>query len=195
SRGMLASLDAVDGVLTVWASSQTPHLLRSGLAEALGIPESRLRVLCPSVGGGFGPKMHLYPEDVAVAELARRLGRPVRWLEDRRENLLAASHARDCVCRVDVGARRDGTIVAIRARLVSDAGAYSVFPVTVPLEPMTAVGIIPGPHRFGAYAHDPCPVTTNKSPLGPYRGVGMATGPLFRARVVAVVPRPPGLDP
>src|SRR5262249_23763529 len=85
TRGVMASFDPVDGVLTVWASTQTPHLLRTGLAEALGMQESQLRVLCPAVGGGFGPKMHLYPEDVTVAELARRLGRPVPWLGDRGE--------------------------------------------------------------------------------------------------------------
>ena len=129
-----ASLDPVDGVLTVWASSQSPHLLRSGLAEALGIPESQLRVLCPSVGGGFGPKMHLYPEDVVVAELARRLGRPVRWLEDRRENLLASAQARDHVNHIEAGARRDGTILAVKSTLICDSGAYSVYPVTASLE-------------------------------------------------------------
>jgi carbon-monoxide dehydrogenase large subunit len=193
-RGVMASFDATDGTLTVWATSQAPHMLRAGLAAALEIPESRLRVLCPAVGGGFGPKMHLYPEDVAVAELARRLGRPVRWVEDRRENLLAAAHARDCVCHVEVGARPDGTIVAMRVRLVSDAGAYSVFPVTVALEPMTAVGIIPGPYRFGAYAYDAYAVATNKSPLGAYRGVGMAFGTLVRERVVDMIARRAGID-
>src|SRR5262245_5909956 len=115
----MASFDPVDGTLTVWATSQAPHMLRAGLAAALDVPESRLRVLCPAVGGGFGPKMHLYPEDVVVADLARRLRRPVRWVEDRRENLLAAAHARDTVCDVEIGAQRDGTIVAVRARLVS----------------------------------------------------------------------------
>src|SRR5262249_13041272 len=166
-----------------------------GLAATLQMPESRLRVLCPAVGGGFGPKMHLYPEDVAVADLARRLGRPVRWLEDRRENLLAAAHARGCVCRVVGGARSDGTIVAIRTRLVSDAGAYSVFPVTVALEPMTAVGIVPGPYRFQAYAYEAYAVATNKSPLGAYRGVGMAFGTLVRERIVDMIARRTGLDP
>jgi carbon-monoxide dehydrogenase large subunit len=194
-RGVMAMLDAGDGVLTVWAASQAPHMLRAGLAAALDMPESRLRVLCPAVGGGFGPKMHLYPEDVAVADLARRLGRPVRWVEDRRENLLAAAHARDAVCHVEVGARRDGTIVAMRARLVSDVGAYSVYPVTVALEPMTAVGIMPGPYRFGAFAYDAYAVATNKSPLGAYRGVGMAFGTLVRERVVDMLARRTGLDP
>jgi carbon-monoxide dehydrogenase large subunit len=194
-RGVMASFDAQDGTLTVWATTQAPHMHRAGLAAALGMPESRLRVLCPAVGGGFGPKMHLYPEDVTVADLARRLGRPVRWVEDRRENLLAAAHARGCTCHVDVGARGDGTIVAMRVRLVSDIGAYSVFPVTVALEPMTAVGIIPGPYRFEAYAYEAYAVATNKSPIGAYRGVGMAFGTLVRERVVDMIARRTGLDP
>jgi carbon-monoxide dehydrogenase large subunit len=193
-RGVMASFDPGDGTLTVWAATQAPHMLRAGLAAALDMPESRLRVLCPAVGGGFGPKMHLYPEDVAVADLARRLGRPVRWLEDRRENLLASAHARDCTCHVEVGARRDGTIVAMRVRLVSDVGAYSVYPVTVALEPMTAVGIIPGPYRFEAYAYDAYAVATNKSPVGAYRGVGMAFGTLVRERLVDMIARRTGLD-
>jgi carbon-monoxide dehydrogenase large subunit len=195
TRGVMASFDPVDGVLTVWAASQAPHLLRSGLAEALGIPESRLRVLCPSVGGGFGPKMHLYPEDVAVAELARRLGRPVRWIEDRRENLLASAQARDHVSRVEAGARRDGTIVALKATLICDSGAYSVYPVTASLEPLTAAGILPGPYRIPALAYDAYAVATNKCPAGAYRGVGMALGTFVRERVVDMIARRAGLDP
>jgi carbon-monoxide dehydrogenase large subunit len=195
SRGTMAAFDPVEGVLTVWASSQSPHLLRTGLAEALGIPDSRLRILCPSVGGGFGPKMHLYPEDVVVADLARRLGRPVRWLEDRRENLLASAQARDHVTHIEVGARRDGTIVAIHATIMCDVGAYSVYPVTVAIEPMTAAGILPGPYHVSAYAYDAYGVATNKCPGGAYRGVGMAPGTFVRERMVDMVARRTGLDP
>ncbi|HYB42292.1 MAG TPA: xanthine dehydrogenase family protein molybdopterin-binding subunit, partial [Candidatus Methylomirabilis sp.] len=194
-RGVMASLDPTDAGLTVWASTQTPHLLRSGLAEALGVPESALRVLCPAVGGGFGPKMHLYPEDVVVAELARRLRRPVRWLEDRRENLLASAQARDHVNHVEVAARRDGTIVAVRSTLICDAGAYSIYPVTASLEPLTAAGILPGPYRLAALAYDAYAVATNKCPAGAYRGVGMALGTFVRERVVDMVARRAGLDP
>jgi carbon-monoxide dehydrogenase large subunit len=195
SRAVMASLDPVDGVLTVWASTQAPHMLRTGLAEALGIPDSRLRVLCPAVGGGFGPKMHLYPEDVVVADLARRLGRPVRWLEDRRENLLSSAQARDQTHHIEVGARRDGTIVAMRTKIMCDIGAYSVYPVTVALEPMTAAGIMPGPYRIPAYAYDVYAVATNKCPLGAYRGVGMAPATFVRERVVDMVALRAGLDP
>jgi len=195
TRGVMASVDPVDGLLTVWASSQTPHLLRSGLAEVLGIPDSRLRVLCPSVGGGFGPKMHMYPEDVVVVELARRLRRPVRWLEDRRENLLASAQARDHVNHVDVAARKDGTIVALKSTLICDSGAYSVYPVTASLEPLTAAGILPGPYKIPALAYDAYAVATNKCPAGAYRGVGMALGTFVRERVVDMIARRAGLDP
>ena len=194
-RGVMAALDPVDGTLTVWAATQTPHLLRTGLAEALGIPDSRLRVLCPAVGGGFGPKMHLYPEDVVVADLARRLRCPLRWLEDRRENLLSSTQARDHVNHIEVGARRDGTILALRSTLICDAGAYSVYPVTSSLEPLTAAGILPGPYRFPALAYDAYAVATNKCPAGAYRGVGMALGTFVRERVVDMVARRTGLDP
>jgi aerobic carbon-monoxide dehydrogenase large subunit len=194
-RGVMATFDAVEGVLTVWATTQSPHLMRTGLAEVLGIPDSSLRVRCPAVGGGFGPKMHLYPEDVVVAEVARRLRRPVRWLEDRRENLLASAQARDHVNHIEVGARRDGTIVAMRSTLICDSGAYSVFPVTASLEPLTAAGILPGPYRFPALAYDAYAVATNKCPAGAYRGVGMALGTFVRERVVDMVARRTGLDP
>jgi carbon-monoxide dehydrogenase large subunit len=194
-RGVMASLDPVDGLLTVWASSQTPHLLRSGLAESLGIPDSRLRVLCPAVGGGFGPKMHMYPEDVVVAELARRLRRPVRWIEDRRENLLASAQARDHVNHVEVAARRDGTILGMKSTLICDSGAYSVYPVTASLEPLTAAGILPGPYRIPALAYDAYAIATNKCPAGAYRGVGMALSTFVRERLVDMVAARAGLDP
>jgi carbon-monoxide dehydrogenase large subunit len=194
-RGVMATVDPMDGTLTVWASTQSPHLMRSGLAEALGLPDSRIRILCPAVGGGFGPKMHLYPEDIVVAELARRLRRPVRWLEDRRENLLASAQARDHVNHVEIAARRDGTLLAIKSTLICDSGAYSVYPVTASLEPLTAAGILPGPYRLAALAYDAYAVATNKCPAGAYRGVGMALGTFVRERLVDMVARRAGLDP
>jgi carbon-monoxide dehydrogenase large subunit len=195
TRGVMASLDPVDGTLVVWASTQSPHLMRSGLAEALGMPDSRIRILCPAVGGGFGPKMHLYPEDIVVAELARRLGRPVRWLEDRRENLLASAQARDHVSHVEAAARKDGTLLVLQATLICDSGAYSVYPVTASLEPLTAAGILPGPYRLPALAYDAYAVATNKCPAGAYRGVGMALGTFVRERVIDMIARQAGLDP
>src|SRR5206468_2758060 len=138
-------------------------------------PESSIRVLCPSVGGGFGPNMHLYPEDIVVAELARRLKRPVRWLEDRRENLLSSAQARDHVNHVEIGARRDGTIVALKSTLICDSGAYSVYPVTASLEPLTAAGILPGPYKIGALAYEAYAVASYTE----FTGLGSGT---FRRR-------------
>jgi carbon-monoxide dehydrogenase large subunit len=194
-RGVMAAVDPVDGTLTVWASSQAPHLLRSGLAEVIGLPDSRIRVICPAVGGGFGPKMHLYPEDVVVAQLARRLRQPVRWLEDRRENLLSSAQARDHVNHVEIGARKDGRLVALKSTLICDSGAYSIYPVTASLEPLTAAGILPGPYRLPALAYDAYAVATNKCPAGAYRGVGMALGTFVRERLMDMVARRAGLDP
>jgi carbon-monoxide dehydrogenase large subunit len=194
-RGVVATFDPTGGGYTVWASNQSPHMLRAALAEALGVAESAVRVLCPSVGGGFGPKMHAYPEDVAVCLLARRLGRPVKWIEDRRENLLSSAQAREHVNHIEVAARRDGTILGFRARFVCDSGAYSIYPVTASLEPLTAAGILPGPYRVMGYAYDAYAVATTKCPAGAYRGVGMSLGTFVRERLVDMVARRIGLGP
>src|SRR5262245_33001830 len=111
TRGCLAQFDAGLETLTLWTSTQMPHLIRSGVAELLGFPEHRLRVVAPDVGGGFGVKSSLYPEEVLVPFLARRLDRPVRWIADRGEDLLATTHAREHVHTVELAARRDGTIL------------------------------------------------------------------------------------
>jgi carbon-monoxide dehydrogenase large subunit len=194
-RGVVASWDAGEGALTVWAATQAPHFTRSGLAECLDLPESRVRVLAPAIGGGFGPKMHVYPEDVAVCAIARRLGRPAKWLEDRRENLLTSAQAREFVTHVEVAAKRDGTVLAVRSTFVCDVGAYSVYPTTAALEPMTAAGITPGPYRLRGYAYDAYGVATNKCPTGAYRGVGMAFATFMRERLVDMVAAACALDP
>jgi aerobic carbon-monoxide dehydrogenase large subunit len=194
-RGILADVDRATDGLVVWASTQVPHLLRTGLAGVLGLPESRIRVIAPDVGGGFGPKMHMFAEDAAVCFLARRLGRPVKWVETRSENLMAGAHAREHVATLEVAARRDGTILGIEARLVCDVGAYSIYPTTASLEPATAAGLIPGPYRLRAYRYDAFAVATNKCPTGAYRGVGQALASYARERMVEILARRLGLDP
>jgi len=194
-RGVIASFDRGTGNLTVWASSQSPHLLRTGLAHVLGFPEPRIRVICPATGGGFGTKMHMFPEDVVICLLALRLGRPVKWCEDRREDLTASAHAREQVSRVELAAKRDGTVLGLRARLYGDVGAYSVYPVTAALEPLTAAGILCGPYRFKGCSYDTYAVATNKCPTGAYRGVGMALGNFVRERLLDMLALRTGLDP
>ena len=194
TRGILAQWDA-RGRLVVWASTQAPHLLRTALARSLGMAEAAIRVLVPDVGGGFGPKMHVYPEDVVTCAVARRLGRPARWIEDRREHLLVTTQAREQVIAAEAAADRDGRLLALRARIVCDSGAYSVFPLTAVLEPMGTAQIMPGPYHLPAYAYTTEAIATNKAPVGAYRGVGMAVGVFVMERLMDKLAAAVGLDP
>ena len=192
-RGVVADWDG--DALTVWASSQAPRVLRDALAAALGLPESRVRVIAPDVGGGFGMKVQVYPEDIVVAAAARRCRRPVKWTEERRDTFAAGSQAREQ--RVDAAIATDasGRVLALRARAVSDAGAYHVFPLTQALEPLGTAMILPGPYLTSAYAWEALAVRTNKSPLGPYRGVGMTMAAFVMERLLDRVAERLGLDP
>jgi carbon-monoxide dehydrogenase large subunit len=181
-RGVVADWDG--DALTVWASTQIPSVLRSTLASALGLDEPRVRVLAPDVGGGFGLKTHVFAEDVAVAALARRLGRPVKWVEERREQLTSAAHAREQRVDVEVAADADGVVRGLRARLLSDAGAYHIYPLTAALEPLGSAAILPGPYRVEAYEYEALAVATHKPPLGAYRGVGMTMGAFVMERML-----------
>jgi carbon-monoxide dehydrogenase large subunit len=192
-RGIAVEPDA--GRLRVWASTQTPHLLRTALARSLGLAEDAVRVTVPDVGGGFGPKMHAYPEDVAAAAAARTLGRPVMWVEDRRENLLAMAQAREQVIEAALAADGDGRILGLRASVASDSGAYSIFPLTAALEAMGTAQIMPGPYRVPAYAYATAAVATTKCPMGAYRGVGMTVGVFVMERLMDKLAAALGLDP
>ena len=192
-RGIIARWG--DGDLTVWTGCQVPHVLRTAMARAFRLPEHRVRVVVTDTGGGFGQKMHTMPEDVAVAALARHVGRPVKWIETRRENLAAASHAREARVEIEAAADGSGRLLGLRARIHSDAGAYHVHPLTASLEPMGIGGILPGPYRVPAYAFDVTAVATNKPPLGAYRGVGMTMGAFAMERTLDLLARSMGLDP
>lgn len=171
-RGVLAYYDARQDELVVYSSTQFPHIIRSIMAEYLGIEERRLRVVAPDVGGGFGVKSNLHPEELAVAALALKVGHPVRWLEDRREHLLASQHAREHEYEITAYADGRGRILGLEAEVRVDAGAYSVWPWTSTMEAGMAAGMIPGPYDIPVYHVKALTIVTNKSPLGPYRGVG-----------------------
>jgi len=192
-RGVLADWDGE--TLTVWASTQTPSIMLTALASSLGLPETQVRVIAPDVGGGFGLKTHVFPEDVAVAASARVLGRPVKWVEERRESLAAGSQARAQRMDVEVAAEADGVLRGLRARAVSDGGAYHVYPLTGALEPLGSATILPGPYRTPAYEYEAVTVQTHKPPLGAYRGVGMAMGAFVMERLLDLVAERLGLDP
>jgi carbon-monoxide dehydrogenase large subunit len=192
-RGVIAQWTG-DG-LTLWLGVQTPSLIRTGVARAFGMPESRVRVIVPDTGGGFGQKMYVNPEDLTVAALARRTGRPVKWVETRRENLAAAPHARQQ--RVEIAAAADaaGTLLALRARIFADAGAYHIYPLTGALEPLGTASILPGPYRTPAYEFELAALATNKPPIGAYRGVGMTMGAFVMERTLDLLADRLALDP
>jgi len=178
ARGVLAHYDRRLGELVVYSSTQFPHVIRTILAQCLGIPESALRVIAPDVGGGFGVKNNFQPEELAVAALAMKLGRPLRWLEDRREHLVASPHAREHRYRLAAWADPRGRVLGVEAEVTVDAGAYSVWPWTASMEAGMSAGIMTGPYDIPVYHGRAITVCTNKSPLGPYRGVGR-TGACF----------------
>lgn len=171
-RGVLAHYDRRLDELVVYSSTQFPHVIRTIMAECLGISESKLRVIAPDVGGGFGPKNNFQPEELAIAALSMKINRPLRWVEDRREHLIASPHAREH--RYDLTAYADskGRILGLEAEVVVDAGAYSVWPWTAGMEAGMSAGIMTGPYDIRVYHARAVSVATNKSPLGPYRGVG-----------------------
>jgi carbon-monoxide dehydrogenase large subunit len=171
-RAGVALWDAVEDRLTFWSGTQIPHLVRNMIAELLGLSEGNVRVVAPDVGGGFGVKSVLYPEDVALCVIARLMrGVPVKWVEDRAEHLLAATHARDHRYLLKAGFAADGELLALQADVTCNVGAYSVYPWTAGIEPLMAGGLLSGPYRLSHYRCVVRGVATNTSPSGPYRGV------------------------
>lgn len=177
-RGVLAYRDHRLDELVVYSSTQFPHVIRTILAECLGIEERRLRVIAPDVGGGFGVKNNLQPEEIALAALAMKLDCPVRWLEDRREHFLGCAHAREHRYHLVGHVDDRGRILGLDARIRVDAGAYSVWPWTAAMEAGMAAGILVGPYDIRTYRCRALTIATTKTPMGPYRGVAR-TGACF----------------
>lgn len=194
-RAGVADWSRRDGKLTLWSGTQVPHLARHGLAEILGLPENRIRVVAPDVGGGFGLKAILYPEDVALCLLAMRLGRPVKWVESRREGLLASAHARDHHYAVRAGFDGAGRLLAVDGRVTCNAGAYSVYPWTAGIEPLMAGGLLTGPYKVPSYRCEVVAVATNTTPAGPYRGVARPATTFVMERLLDLGARALGIDP
>ncbi|GAB2460745.1 xanthine dehydrogenase family protein molybdopterin-binding subunit [Nocardioides hungaricus] len=195
TRGCLAYFDTRLDQLVLYSSTQFPHIIRSALARQLDIEERRVRVVAPDVGGGFGVKNNLNPEEVLVAALAMRTGFPVRWLEDRWEHLVASPHAREHIYRVTGHASADGDLLGIEAEILVDVGAYSVWPWTAAQEAGMASGIIPGPYRLKNYRFRTSSVATNKSPMGPYRGVARPGACFAIERTIDELANSIGMEP
>jgi carbon-monoxide dehydrogenase large subunit len=191
-RGVVAQHDAAADALTVWSATQVVHWVRREVAARLALPEARVRCIAPEVGGGFGVKGHVYPEDVLIPYLARRLDRPVKWIEDRHEHILNAAHARDDRHEVEIAFDDAGRILAIRDRLLKDSGAYMPVGVGTPVN--TAVHLL-GPYHVPNYDVSITIVATNKTPNAPYRGAGRPEAAFVMERLMDLVARARDLDP
>ncbi|OLB93676.1 MAG: hypothetical protein AUH30_19525 [Candidatus Rokubacteria bacterium 13_1_40CM_68_15] len=192
SRGAVAVWDRRDGALTTWNSTQVSHFVQQGLASALGLPHHKVRVIAPDLGGGFGTKASGYPEDHLVPIAAIVLGRPVKWVEDRREHMMSAAHARHQIHAISLAARRDGTILGLRDRIWLDLGAYNVWGIVLPYN---TVAHLIGPHRIRNMRVDVQAVTTHKTPNAPYRGAGRPETVFAMDRAVDRLARELKIDP
>jgi len=194
ARGCIASFDPFSRELMVWASTQVPHRLRSDLAAAVGLPESRIRIVMQDIGGGFGQKIPTHVEEVTVALASMKLGKPVKWVEDRRENLVAAPHSRDQEIKLELALNDSCQFLGLRAVLVGDAGAYSFNSGTCLTEAYRAAQAIPGGYKIGAYSYDVTIRLSNKSPIAPYRGIGDVAGNCARELLIDKAAREFGID-
>jgi aerobic carbon-monoxide dehydrogenase large subunit len=191
TRGLVADWNPVLDQLTVWASSQVPHQIRQFVADLLDLAPHQVRVIAPDVGGGFGAKLIVYPEDVLIPFLARRLARPVRWIEDRLEHMLAATQEREQEHDVTVGFDDAGRLLALRDRFVHDTGAYTPRGLVVPL--LTA-SMLTGPYRIPAVESSFESRYTHRVPVTPYRGAGQPQAVFVIERVLDLVARETGRD-
>jgi len=195
ARAGHAAFDLASGRVTLTCATQMPHLMRTAIADLIGIAETELRVVAPDVGGGFGQKMSLVPEYVVLVWLARKLRSSVAWTEDRRENLVASFHSRDQYIRLQGAFDADAKIVALAADVTANVGAYSCYPTTCAVEPLMAMAELPGPYDIRAYACLARGVLTNTCPMAPYRGVSRPVITMALERLMDRAAAQFGLDP
>ena len=193
ARGVVADFDPRTGVLHAWISTQAPLPIKNGLARLFGLPEFNVEVIAPDIGGAFGAKIMLfYPEEILVPHAAIQLGRPVKWIEDRREHFTSASQERGQLHRIEVAVDETGRILGLRDRFLHDAGAYTPYGIVVPLITATQ---LPGPYRLRNYHVEFDAVYTNKVQVTPYRGAGRPQGAFVMERVIGLIARTLGLEP
>ncbi len=187
----MADYDPRTDSITVWISTQVVHWVRREVAKRLEMAESRVRCIAPDVGGGFGLKGHVYPEDILIPYIAKTLRRPIRWLEDRQENLTSSAHSRDDLHNIEIGFDNGGRIIALRDNFVKNSGAYT--PVGIS-DPMNTISHIMGPYRVPHLDATATVVVTNKGPNAPYRGAGRPEGVFVMERIIDLIAHDIGID-
>ncbi len=193
ARGVVADWHAAEKSLTLYSSTQAPHLLRSLLANIFGIAENRLRVIAPEVGGGFGSKIDVYPEDMLMAFISQRINKPVKWVESRRENFLGTIHGRGHVDYYELAAKRDGTMLGLKLKIIQDLGAY--LQLLTPAIPTLSVLMMPGLYKFQNISADVIGAFTNCFPTDAYRGAGRPEATHGIERMVDILAAELKMDP
>ena len=194
-RACLAEYDRGRRLLTLRVVTQIPGILRDVLADLLKLPGYSVRVIAPNMAGGFGGKASLYPEEIVVSMLARRLGRAVRWSANRQEDFVSTTHGFDEIVEAELGLDGHGQIMALAAEIIGDIGAYSIYPWIAALEPVQVASFMPGPYRVPTYRGRVRAVATCKTPIGPYRGVGRPISTFVMERLIDMAARRLSIDP
>jgi carbon-monoxide dehydrogenase large subunit len=192
-RGLLAVWDGAHTKLTVTGATKVPFATRRSLARHMDLPEDCVDMIEPDVGGGFGVRGEFYPEDYLIPFAARKLNRPVKWIEDRRENLLGSNHSREMDCEIEIACEKDGTILALRGRVWVDMGAYVRTSGTIP--PRNVAQFLSGPYRIPNIHVESSMMLTNKGPVGTYRGPGRFEADFFRERLFDMAAKDFDIDP
>jgi carbon-monoxide dehydrogenase large subunit len=192
-RGVVAHYEPGRSFLTMWSSTQNPHILKSMIAGMLGLGEDQVRAIAPEVGGGFGAKINIYAEEYVCAAVSKRLGIPVKWIEDRSEAFVATTHGRDILCYIDVAAKRDGKVLGIKMRLIADIGAYNML-LTAAIPTLTML-MANATYDIPAIRTTLTEVFTNKTPTDAYRGAGRPEATFFVERAFDMLARELKMDP
>src|SRR5205085_5623672 len=193
ARGVVAQYLLGEKSLTVWTSTQIPHLAKTQISLMVGVPETHVRVVTPEVGGGFGSKLNVYREEAIVPFAAMQLGRPVKWTEGRRENIAATIHGRDQIQYVELALKKDGAILGMRVRIVADLGAY--YQLLTPIIPTLTALLLAGCYKIPALDCEIVGVFTNKMATDAYRGAGRPEAAYLIERIVDIAARELRLDP
>ena len=192
-RGVVAHYEPGKGTMTIWSSTQNPHILRTMIAAMNGMGQDRVRAIAPEVGGGFGAKMNIYGEDYVAAAASKKLGLPVKWIEDRSEAFVATIHGRDILCYLDLAARRDGKVTGLKMRLIADVGAYNMI-LTAAIPTLTML-MANATYDIPAIRVTLTEVFTNKTPTDAYRGAGRPEATYFVERGIDLLARELNMDP
>ena len=193
TRGVVAHYEPGKGSMTIWSSTQNPHILRTLVAAMTGLGQDQVRAIAPEVGGGFGAKINIYGEEYVAAAVSKRLGMPVKWVEDRSEAFVATTHGRDIIGYVDVAARRDGKVLGLKLRLIADIGAYNML-LTAAIPTLTML-MANATYDIPAIRTTLTEVFTNKTPTDAYRGAGRPEATYFVERAMDMLARELKMDP